>query len=130
MRTEAKVFHTKSKALLTIPEAAVEMCTTVFAIRRHCRSGELRYSQSGHPMLISPQAIKDCIRLMEAKAQLKREVKLAVDATRNEKLRALKASRPVPHTLPCTIKRCCDCAKERGRQQAIELMREQGASKV
>jgi hypothetical protein len=127
MRTEAKVFHPKSKALLTIPEAAVEMCTTVFAIRRHCRSGELRYSQSGHPMLISPQAIKDCIRLMEAKAQLKRELKLAHDAARKEKLRALKASRiPVPHTLPCLVKGCLDCAKERGRQAAIELMREPG----
>jgi hypothetical protein len=116
----------KSKALLTIPEAAIELCTTVFAVRRLCQSGELRYSRPGHPMLISPQAIKDCIRLMEAKAQLKREVKVAGDARRKENLRALKASRiPVPHTLPCTIRRCCECAKERGRQQAI-LMREQG----
>jgi hypothetical protein len=116
----------KSKNLFTIPEAAVELCTTVWAVRRLCLSGELRYSRPGHPMLISPQAIKDCIRLMEAKAQLKREVKFAGDARRKENLRALKASRiPVPHTLPCTIKRCCECAKERGRQQAI-LMREQG----
>jgi hypothetical protein len=117
----------KSKNLLTIPEAAVELCTTVFAVRRLCQSGELRYSQPGHPMLISPQAIKDCIRLMEVKSKLKREVKLAVNATRKEKLRNLKASRiPVPHTLPCTIKRCLDCARERGRQQAIEMRRKQG----
>ena len=115
----------KSKALLTIPEAAVELCTTVYAVRRHCRSGELRYSQPGHPMLISPQAIKDCIRLMEAKSQLKRELKVACDAARKEKLRAIKARRiPVPHTLPCLVKRCLECAKERGRQAAIELMRE------
>jgi hypothetical protein len=117
----------KSKNLLTIPEAAVELCTTVFAVRRLCQSGELRYSRPGHPILISPQAIKDCIRLMEAKAQLKREVKVACDARRKENLRALKASRiPLPHTLPCLVKRCLDCAKERGRQAAIELRREQG----
>src|SRR5579863_4437607 len=104
----------KSKNLFTIPEAAVELCTTVYAVRRLCLSGELRYSRPGHPMLISPQAIKDCIRLMEAKAQLKRELKLAHDAARKEKLRALKASRiPVPHTLPCLVKGCLDCAKER-----------------
>ena len=42
-------------------------------------------------MLISPQAIKDCIRLMEAKSQLKREVKVAVDA-RPKRIYAL--SRP------------------------------------
>jgi hypothetical protein len=112
----------KSKNLFTIPEAAVELCTTVYAVRRHCRSGELRYSQPGHPMLISPQAIKDCIRLMEAKAQLKRELKVAHDAARKEKLRALKASRiPVPHTYPCLVKRCLECAKERGRQAAQDL---------
>jgi hypothetical protein len=116
----------KSKNLLTIPEAAVELCTTVFAVRRLCQSGELRYSRPGHPMLISPQAIKDCIGLMEAKSQLKRELNLAHDAKRKEKLRALKASRtPVLHTLPCAIKHCCDCAKERGRQQAEELRRTQ-----
>jgi hypothetical protein len=78
-------------------------------------------------MLISPQAIKDCIRLMEAKSQLKRELKIAHDVARKEKLRNLKASRiPAPHTLPCVVKRCLDCAKERGRQAALELMREQG----
>jgi hypothetical protein len=116
----------RSKNLLTIPEAAVELCTTVFAVRRLCLSGELRYSRPGHPMLISPEAIKDCIRVMEAKSKIKREMKLAHDAARKEKLRNLKAGRiPAPHTLPCTIKRCCECAKERGRQQAI-LMREQG----
>jgi hypothetical protein len=115
----------KSKNLLTIPEAAVELCTTVFAVRRLCQSGELRYSQPGHPMLISPQAIKDCVRVMEAKSQIKRELKTAFQVARREKLRALKASRiPAPHTLPCTIKRCCDCARERGRQQAIEMMQQ------
>jgi hypothetical protein len=118
----------KSKALLTIPEAAVELCTTVWAVRRMCLSGELRYTRLGQPMLISPQAIKDCIGLMEAKSQLKRAVKVAVDARRKEELRALKAI-PVPHTLPCTIQRCCECAKERGRLQARELMREH-ATKV
>jgi hypothetical protein len=112
----------KSKALLTIPEAAVELCTTVWAVRRLCLSGELRYSRPGHPMLISPQAIKDCIRLMEAKAQLKRELKVARNAARKEKLRALKASRiPAPHTYPCLVKRCCQCAKDRGRQAAEDL---------
>jgi hypothetical protein len=117
----------KSKNLLTIPEAAVEMCTTVFAVRRLCQSGELRYSRPGHPMLISPQAIKDCIRLMEAKSKIRRELKVAHQAARNQKLRALKASRiPAPHTLPCNIKRCHACAVERGRQAAIELRREQG----
>jgi hypothetical protein len=116
----------KSKNLFTIPEAAVELCTTVFAVRRLCLSGELRYSRPGHPMLISPQAIKDCIRLMEAKAQLIREVKVACDASRKERLRALKASRiPVPHTYPCLVKRCLECAKERGRQQAIEMRRQE-----
>src|SRR5579871_2567635 len=94
----------KEKKLLTIPEAAVELCTTVWAVRRLCLSGELRYSRPGHPMLISPQAIKDCIRLMEAKAQLKRELKVAGDAARRERLRALKASRvPVTHTHPCGV---------------------------
>jgi hypothetical protein len=116
----------KSKNLFTIPEAAVELCTTVWAVRRLCLSGELRYSRPGHPMLISPQAIKDCIRLMEAKAQLVREVKVAGDAARKERLRARKASRiPVPHTYPCLVKRCCECAKERGRQQAIEMRRQE-----
>jgi hypothetical protein len=76
-------------------------------------------------MLISPQAIKDCIGLLEAKSRIKREMKLTRDAARKEKLRALKASRiPMPHTLPCLVKRCLECAKERGRQAAIELMRE------
>jgi len=81
-------------------------------------------------MLISPQAIKDCIRLMEAKSQLKRELKLGHDAARKEKLRALKASRiPAPHTYPCLVHRCLECAKERGRQAGEALMREH-ASKV
>jgi hypothetical protein len=112
----------KSKNLFTIPEAAVELCTTVWAVRRLCLSGELRYTRIGHPMLISPQAIKDCIRLMEVKAQLIREVKLAGDARRKENLRALKASRiPVPHTYPCLVKRCLECAKDRGRQAAEDL---------
>jgi excisionase family DNA binding protein len=111
-----------SKALMTIPEAAVKLNTTVFAVRRLCHSGELRYTRLGHPMLISPQAIKDCIRLTEAKAQLKRELKVAGDATRKEKLRALKASRvPAPHTYPCALKSCLECAKDKGRQAAIDL---------
>src|ERR1700685_93770 len=112
----------KSKNLFTIPEAAVELCTTVWAVRRLCLSGELRYSRPGHLMLISPQAIKDCIRLMEAKAQLVREVKVAGDAARKERLRARKASRiPVPHTYPCLVKCCLECAKDRGRQADEDL---------
>lgn len=67
----------KKNALMDIPEAAVEMCTTVFAIRQLCRSGMLRYSQPGHPFLISPDAIQDCIRLMEENVKAKREAKLA-----------------------------------------------------
>src|ERR1700744_5179573 len=98
----------KDKNLFTIPEAAVELNTTVFAVRRLCHSGELRYTRLGHPMLISPQAIKDCIRLTEAKAQLKRELKIAGDAARKERLRASRI--PVSHTYPCALKRCMECA--------------------
>jgi hypothetical protein len=67
----------KKNALMDIPEAAVDMCTTVFAIRRLCRSGMLRYSEPGHAFLISPKAIQDCIVLMEANTKTKREARLA-----------------------------------------------------
>jgi hypothetical protein len=65
------------KFLMDIPEAAFSMCMTVFAIRQLCRSGLLRYSQPGHAFLISPDAIQDCIRLMEENAKAKREARLA-----------------------------------------------------
>jgi hypothetical protein len=66
-----------TKFLMDIPEAAASMCMTVFAIRQLCRSGILRYSQPGHAFLISPDAIQDCIRLMEENAKAKREATLA-----------------------------------------------------
>jgi hypothetical protein len=76
----------KKNALMDIPEAAVEMCTTIFAIRRLCRSGMLRYSEPGHAFLISPQAIQDCIVLMEANAKVKRGARLARKLASKEKL--------------------------------------------
>jgi hypothetical protein len=109
----------KKNALMDIPEAAVEMCTTIFAIRRHCRSGELRYSQPGHPMLISPQAIQDCIVLLEAKAKAKREAKLARKLGSKKKLGS--AATPA-HSSPCGSPGCLTCAAfERGQQRAREL---------
>jgi hypothetical protein len=68
---------TTPKVLMDIPEAASSMCMTVFAIRQLCRSGMLRYSQPGHAFLISPDAIQDCIRLMEENTKAKREARLA-----------------------------------------------------
>jgi hypothetical protein len=68
---------TTPKFLMDVPDAASSMCTTVFAIRQLCRSGMLRYSQPGHAFLISPDAIQDCIRLMEEHAKAKREARLA-----------------------------------------------------
>ena len=53
------------KDLYTIPEVAVRMSTTVFAVRSECRSGALRYIAIGHAWLISPQAIQDYIRRRE-----------------------------------------------------------------
>jgi hypothetical protein len=106
-------------ALMDIPEAAVEMCTTIFAIRRHLRSGELRYSQPGHPMLISPQAIQDCIVLLEAKSKAKREAKLARKLAKKKLTgNGVKAA----HRSPCGLPGCLTCAAfERGKQRAREL---------
>lgn len=108
-------------ALMDIPEAAVEMCTTVFAIRRHCRSGELRYSEPGHAMLISPQAIQDCIVLLEAKSKAKREAKLARKLAIKKKLETGNGAKPA-HRSPCGLPGCLTCAAfERGQQRAREL---------
>lgn len=100
----------KKNALMDIPEAAVEMCTTIFAIRRHCRSGELRYSQPGHPMLISPQAIQDCIVLLEAKAKAKREAKLARKLASKKKLEGNAGAKPT-HRSPCGLAGCLICSR-------------------
>jgi hypothetical protein len=108
----------KKNALMDIPEAAVEMCTTVFAIRRLCRSGMLRYSQPGHPFLISPDAIQDCIRLMEQNAKAKRGAKLA----RKKKAETGNAAAKPAHRSPCGLPGCLICAAfERGQQRAREL---------
>jgi hypothetical protein len=53
------------KLLLTIPEAAAMMSTTVFAVRELCRSGALKYVPIGHAWLISPEAIRAYIRQQE-----------------------------------------------------------------
>jgi hypothetical protein len=57
------------KDLYTIPETAVRMSTTVFAIRELCRSGELKYVPIGHAWLISPGAIQEFIRRKEQELQ-------------------------------------------------------------
>jgi hypothetical protein len=54
----APVVIPQHKDLYTIPETAVRMSTTVFAIRELCRSGELKYVPIGHAWLISPGAIQ------------------------------------------------------------------------
>jgi hypothetical protein len=57
------------KDLYTIPEAALRMSTTVFAVRQLCRSGELKYVPIGHAWLISPGAIQDFIHRKEQELQ-------------------------------------------------------------
>jgi hypothetical protein len=100
---------------MTIPEAAAYSGWIVFKIRVLCRSGMLRYSQEGIPFLITRQAIRDCIVLMEAKTKAKREAKLA-------KLARNGAKTPT-HRSPCGVPGCLLCAaSERGRQRARELM--------
>jgi hypothetical protein len=55
-----------SKFLFPIPEAAVLMSTTIFAVREACRSGRLKYVDSlGHGWLISPAAMQEFIRAAE-----------------------------------------------------------------
>ena len=108
----------KKNALMDIPEAAVEMCTTIFQIRTLCRSGMLRYSQPGHPFLISPQAIQDCIVLLESKTKAKREAKLARQLAKKKLEMGNANQMPVTHGSPCVLPGCLTCASERGRQQA------------
>jgi hypothetical protein len=104
---------------MTIPEAAAYSGWTVFKIRTLCRSGMLRYSQEGIPFLITRQAIRDCIVLMEAKTKAKREAKLAKLA--HKKLAGNGAKTPT-HRSPCGLPGCLTCeAFERGRQRAREL---------
>jgi hypothetical protein len=62
---------------MDIPDDAASMWLTVFAIRQLRRSGVLRYSQPGRALLISPDAIQGCIRLMEENAKANREAKFA-----------------------------------------------------
>src|SRR5580704_6159324 len=105
----------RDSVLMTIHEAAAYSGWTVFKIRTLCRSGMLRYSQEGHPFLITREAMRDCIALMEAKTKAKREMKLA-------RLAHKKPAQP-PHRSPCGLPGCLTCeAFERGRQRARELM--------
>lgn len=53
------------KFLLSIPEAAALMSTTVFAVRELCRAGDLKYVPIGHAWRISPDAIRAYIREQE-----------------------------------------------------------------
>jgi hypothetical protein len=104
---------------MTIPEAAAYSGWTVFKIRTLCRSGMLRYSQEGHPYLITREAIRDCIVLMEAKATAEREAKLAHKLARKKKMG--NTAKPA-HRSPCGLPGCLTCAAfERGQQRAREL---------
>ena len=47
--------------LMDIPEVARRLNTTVWAVRSLIRSGQLRYVQIGHKMLLSSKAIADFI---------------------------------------------------------------------
>jgi hypothetical protein len=89
---------------MTIPEAAAYSGWTIFKIRTLCHSGELRYSQEGHPFLITRKAIQDCIVLLEAKSKAKREAKLAKKLVKKSNANGTLAA-----------------ASERGRQRAREL---------
>jgi hypothetical protein len=73
MRTAQPPAPREKPVLMTIPEAAAYSGWTVFKIRTLCRSGVLRYSQEGIPFLITREAIRDCIILMEAKTKAKRD---------------------------------------------------------
>jgi hypothetical protein len=56
---------TDSHFLLEIPQAAVLLSTTTFAVCELCRSGELVYVTIGHKWLISPDAIRAFIKKRE-----------------------------------------------------------------
>lgn len=51
--------------LMDIPTAARRLSTTVFAVRRLCRTGKIKYLVIGHAFLISPQALQEFIRKTE-----------------------------------------------------------------
>jgi hypothetical protein len=110
----------RDSVLMTIPEAAAYSGWTVFKIRTLCQSGMLRYSQEGHPFLITREAMRDWIVLTEAKMKAKREAKLAKLA-RKKPERGNLPKTPA-HRSPCGLPGCLTCeAFERGRQRAREL---------
>ena len=101
----------RDSVLMTIPEAAAYSGLTVFKIRTACRSGMLRHSQESPyaPYLITREAIRDYVHLMELDTKARREARLA-------KLAHKKQPHPEqPH--PDLV-----AASERGRQAARELM--------
>lgn len=52
--------------LMDIPTAALRLSTTVFAVRRLCRTGKIKFVVIGHGWLISPEALQEFIRKTEA----------------------------------------------------------------
>jgi hypothetical protein len=93
---------------MTIPEAAAYSGMTVFKIRTACRSGMLRHCQDGPyaPYLITREAIRDYVHLMELNTKARREARLA-------KIARKKTSDPD-----------LAAASERGAQRARELIQE------
>ena len=69
----------RDPVLTTIPEAAAYSGLTVFKIRTACRSGMLRHSQESPyaPYLITREAIRDYVHLMELDTKARREARLA-----------------------------------------------------
>jgi hypothetical protein len=96
---------------MTIPEAAAYSVWTIFKIRTLCHSGELRYSQEGHPFLITRKAIQDCIVLLEAKTKAKREARLAKLA--HKKKLETNGVKPA-HRSPCGLPGCLALRRSRG----------------
>ena len=110
----------REKVLMTIDEAVAYSGWTKFKVRTLCISGELRTSHEGHAYLITREAIRDCIVLVEGKSRAKREARLALKLARKMRLETGNPAKQA-HESPCVVPGCLICASEKGRQRALEL---------